>query len=103
MQYPEIDIARDYPTLGTNGLSHMDVNGLAGSIELYLGADVLRDSDGVLALFNGVRTWRVCEPTKVKSWVRPGLSRSSPTRCSELALMHQTRLDRLERARSNYR
>jgi hypothetical protein len=49
VQYPDIEIARAYPTLGPTGLSNMDVNGLAGSIELYLGEDVLRGSDGVLA------------------------------------------------------
>jgi HEPN/Toprim N-terminal domain 1 len=49
MHYPDLDLARDYPTLGPNGLSNMDVNGLAGSIELYLGEDVLRDSAGALA------------------------------------------------------
>lgn len=38
---PELPLARDYPTVGPQGRTSMDVNGLAGSIELYLGADVL--------------------------------------------------------------
>jgi hypothetical protein len=48
LRYPELDLARHYPTLGPPTLSSpegsvniSDVNGLAGSIELYLGRDVL--------------------------------------------------------------
>lgn len=41
LHYPDLDILRHYPTLGPAGLSQLDVNGLAGSIELYLGVDVL--------------------------------------------------------------
>jgi hypothetical protein len=44
-KYPTIKLATNYPTLGPNGLVHMDVNGLAGSIELYLGRDVLEDEN----------------------------------------------------------
>jgi hypothetical protein len=55
-KYPELEIARDYPTLGppstatTAGYvpSSANVNGLAGSIELYLGKDVLTRADGTL-------------------------------------------------------
>lgn len=49
LHYPDIDLARSYPTIGPNGLSKMDVNGLAGSIELYLGIDVITGSDGKLS------------------------------------------------------
>lgn len=38
---PEIDLASAYPTVGPQGEHVMDVNGLAGSIEMYLGSDVL--------------------------------------------------------------
>ena len=41
MRLPDLEILRDYPTLGPAGESRMDVNGLAASIELYLGRDVL--------------------------------------------------------------
>ena len=47
-QYPDIPLAESYPTIGPNGVASMNVNGLAGSIELYLGADVLRDEAGNL-------------------------------------------------------
>lgn len=43
---PDVDWARKYPTLGPQGLIEMDVNGLAGSVELYFGSDVLRQDDG---------------------------------------------------------
>ena len=46
--YPDIGIAREYPTLGPSGETAMNVNGLAGSLELYLGEDILRDSEGLL-------------------------------------------------------
>lgn len=40
-QYPPLPSAREYPTIGPTGDALMDVNGLACSIELYLGVDVL--------------------------------------------------------------
>lgn len=46
LRYPEIDLAKNYPTIGPTGIAKMDVNGLAGSIELYLGSDVLTRVDG---------------------------------------------------------
>ncbi|MCO8274789.1 HEPN/Toprim-associated domain-containing protein [Actinoplanes sp. TRM 88003] len=48
VHYPYLDSATEYPTLGPQGESTMDVNGLACSIELYLGDDVLRRQDGEL-------------------------------------------------------
>jgi len=41
MRIPDIDLAREYPTLGPQGERIMDINGLASSIELFLGRDVL--------------------------------------------------------------
>lgn len=46
MTYPPITAASAWPTIGPAGLSTMDVNGLAGGIELYFGDDVLRRDDG---------------------------------------------------------
>jgi len=48
LHYPDIGIAKDYPTLGPQGPVSMDVNGLACSLELYYGLDVLREEDGSL-------------------------------------------------------
>jgi len=39
-------LALGYPTSDPSGLAHMDVNGLAGSLEIYFGEDVLRRTDG---------------------------------------------------------
>ena len=46
--YPEFSLARRYPTIGPTGKADMDVNGLAGGIELYLGKDTLTSPDGTL-------------------------------------------------------
>jgi hypothetical protein len=46
--YPELEILQAYPTLGPGGLTSLDVNGLAASIELYLGEDVLRGDGNTL-------------------------------------------------------
>jgi hypothetical protein len=48
MRLPDLGALRCYPTLGPAGLSLMNINGMAASIELYLGADVLRGEDGEL-------------------------------------------------------
>jgi hypothetical protein len=48
LHYPVLEFARQYPTVGPNGEAAMDVNGLAGSLELYFGIDVLRRDDGEL-------------------------------------------------------
>ncbi len=45
--YPNIPLANSYPALGPNGKSLQNINGLACSIELYLGTDVL-EKDGDL-------------------------------------------------------
>tara|TARA_R110002167_G_scaffold98718_7_gene259400 strand:- start:19661 stop:20872 length:1212 start_codon:yes stop_codon:yes gene_type:complete len=48
LHYPDLELLRSYPTLGPGGLAQQDVNGLAGSIELFLGVDVLRERQGNL-------------------------------------------------------
>jgi len=45
--YPEIELAKTYPTWGPNGLTESNINGLACSVELFLGRDVLTN-DGRL-------------------------------------------------------
>jgi hypothetical protein len=47
-RYPDLELLRSYPTVGPAGVASLDVNGLAGSIELYLGEDVLRETHGSL-------------------------------------------------------
>lgn len=48
MHYPDLQLAQKYPTLGPQGNTTMNVNTLAGSIELYLGEDILRSQGGEL-------------------------------------------------------
>lgn len=48
LHYPAIPLGETYPTIGPQGETEMNINGLAGSIELYLGEDVLRGEDGSL-------------------------------------------------------
>ena len=48
MALPDIELARDYPTIGPEGERRMDVNGTASSIELFLGRNALTDRDGTL-------------------------------------------------------
>ncbi len=43
LYYPALDILREYPTIGPTGPIPADINGLAASIELYLGEDVLSE------------------------------------------------------------
>jgi hypothetical protein len=48
LRYPDASSACNYPTLGPQGTVKMNINGLAGSIELYFGHDVLLGADGNL-------------------------------------------------------
>jgi hypothetical protein len=48
LSYPDIELLKSYPTLGPSGNTKLDVNGLAASIELYFGSDVLSRPDGSL-------------------------------------------------------
>jgi hypothetical protein len=48
MRLPDLPALQAYPTLGPTGLSVMDINGMAASLELYLGDDILRNADGAL-------------------------------------------------------
>jgi hypothetical protein len=42
LHYPNLELAKNYPTIGPNGENRMNVNGIACSIEMYLGKDVLK-------------------------------------------------------------
>ena len=48
IQYPDLSLLNLYPSLGPTGVVTANVNGVAASIELYLGEDVLRGEDGGL-------------------------------------------------------
>jgi len=48
LHYPDLEFAKHYPSVGPNGKSENNINGLACSIELYLGLDILT-IDGTLS------------------------------------------------------
>lgn len=48
VRLPDIDLARNYPSVGPQGAHAVDVNGTAASIELYLGQQNLIQADGRL-------------------------------------------------------
>lgn len=51
---PDIEIANNYPTLGPSGNEVMNINGLACSIEFFLGAELLKDNDEFIPIqWNG--------------------------------------------------
>ncbi len=45
ISYPEFEFLKSYPTIGPSGIQELDVNGLAGSIELYLGKDCIESEN----------------------------------------------------------
>lgn len=45
-QLPRLDELDSYPAIGPSGLALMNVNDVAGGLELYLGADLLTESSG---------------------------------------------------------
>jgi len=58
LNYPPLELLQNYPTLGPGGRSTLDINGLAASIELYLGEDILAEGSGLAPV-----QWKgYCEP-----------------------------------------
>lgn len=61
---PHLPLATHYPTIGPQGHIETDINGLACSLELYLGRDVLEDDTGKLTpvqwggMMQGVRRYQ---------------------------------------------
>lgn len=49
-QYPPIEWAKNYPTIGPNGIQYMDINSFAGSIEMYLGQDCLKEKNDFIPI-----------------------------------------------------
>lgn len=47
LRLPDIEIAKNYPTIGPTGLMNFDINGKACGIEMFLGTDILKDKDMV--------------------------------------------------------
>ena len=54
IRLPDVEIARNYPSIGPQGQHHMDVNGKACGIEVYLGRSALTLNDELRpVLWNG--------------------------------------------------
>lgn len=49
-RYPDFKALENYPTIGPTGITNMDINGLAGSIEMYLGKDVLTENKKLIPI-----------------------------------------------------
>lgn len=45
MQLPTLDFAKNYPTLGPEGIRKMDINGKACSLELFFGKDIISEGN----------------------------------------------------------
>jgi 5S rRNA maturation endonuclease (ribonuclease M5) len=50
LKYPDITIAKKYPTVGPTGKKNMNINGLACSIEMYFGVDVLTKNNELIPI-----------------------------------------------------
>ena len=50
MKYPDIALAKKYPTIGPTGKRRMNVNGFACSIEMYFGIDVLTQDNQLIPI-----------------------------------------------------
>lgn len=50
LHLPDVELAKNYPTLGPNGEEFLDVNGRACSIELFLGKDVLSENGKLIPI-----------------------------------------------------
>lgn len=50
LKYPDITIAKKYPTVGPTGKKKMNVNRLACSIEMYFGVDVLTRNNELIPI-----------------------------------------------------
>ena len=48
IHYPDLPFAEKYPTHGPTGKQSINVNGLSGSLEMYLGQDILRENDELI-------------------------------------------------------
>ena len=71
LRLPHLSWAETYPTLGTEGLVTKDVNGIAVSIEHFLGQDILTGPDGKLF------------PVQLTGWVASEKSYQGEITCKE--------------------
>lgn len=61
LKYPDLQIAKKYPALGPAGVQEMDINGLACSIELYFGEEILMRKGKYIPI-----TWKAYNDREMK-------------------------------------
>ncbi|MFF9870408.1 hypothetical protein ACF1G0_34385 [Streptomyces sp. NPDC013953] len=78
LHYPTLPLLRAYPTYGpaTGTSTPADVNGQAGSLEMYLGQDTLTDTNGDLMPVH----WNAVEP---KTGLRQGALRKPDKKAAQ--------------------
>jgi hypothetical protein len=89
LHLPPLELARSYPTIGTEGAAIADVNGRGCSIELYLGRDVLEGISGALppvrwtAFVDGIGDWQGVVERKSdileRFWAKVEVSSADPS------------------------
>lgn len=91
LKYPDITIAKRYPTVGPTGKKKMNVNGLACSIEMYFGVDVLtRNNELIPIQWNGFEEkekkyqGEIADKNYVQETFRKKLRKSEVTEIEEL-------------------
>ena len=50
LKFPDISLAKSYPTVGPTGKKIMNINGLACGIEMYLGSDILTKENSLIPI-----------------------------------------------------
>ncbi len=50
LKFPDIPLAKKYPTLGPTGKKDMNINGLACGVEMYLGRDILTKENKLIPI-----------------------------------------------------
>jgi len=85
LRLPSMEFLKNYPTLGPSGSVNLDINGMAASIELYFGEDVLK-TDGENLV-----------PVQWTGYIKP--ERQYQGEVAEKALLHNRFKDKINRAR----
>jgi hypothetical protein len=50
LKFPDISLAKRYPTVGPTGKKIMNINGLACGVEMYLGSDILTKENSLIPI-----------------------------------------------------
>ena len=91
LKYPDIALAKKYPTIGPTGKKNMNINGYACSIEMYFGVDVLtKDNELIPIQWKGFESkekkyqGEIANKKYVQETFRKKLKKSTMTETKEL-------------------